>query len=131
MKLMLDTHILIWLAGRPAKLTVFERALLDADEHELLVSALSIFELRMKWGVAGSRRKDEDRLDPQDALRFLSLAGIAIAPIDGADFSTVLHPPLDHKDPFDEMLLVHAQRLGARLLTRDRRLADHPVALIA
>ena len=38
-------------------------------------------------------------------------------------------PPLPHKDPFDEMLLVHAHRLGARLMTRDRKLLGHPLTV--
>jgi PIN domain nuclease of toxin-antitoxin system len=36
---------------------------------------------------------------------------------------------MPHKDPFDEMLLIHAQQLGARFLTRDRLLVDHPLAI--
>ena len=131
MKLVLDTHIMIWLAVNPAKLTPFESHVLSVKDHHLLVSALSIFELRMKWGVVGRRRDDADRLNPQDALLFLSTAGITVAALDGPDFGAVLDPPLDHNDPFDEMLLTHAQRLDAQLLTRDRRLANHPVALVA
>lgn len=131
MKLLLDTHFLIWLPTKPAKLTAAERDILSRTDHVLLVSALSIFELRTKWGVKGQRREREDRLDPGDALRFLAAVPIDVMPLDGTDFSTVLERPLAHRDPFDEMLLVHAQRLGARLLTRDRMLADHPAALVA
>ena len=40
-----------------------------------------------------------------------------------------LETPLDHKDPFDELLLVQAQEEGLRLLTVDKMLAGHPLAI--
>ena len=43
--------------------------------------------------------------------------------------ASALEVPLDHKDPFDELLLVQAQEEGLRLLTVDRRLVGHPLAV--
>ncbi len=40
-----------------------------------------------------------------------------------------LETPLDHKDPFDELLLVQAQEENLKLLTADRQLLDHPLAI--
>ena len=52
-------------------------------------------------------------------------------PMTMAHAATALDPPLDHKDPFDELLLVQAQEEGLRLLTADRLLARHPLAVTA
>jgi PIN domain nuclease of toxin-antitoxin system len=57
--------------------------------------------------------------------------GITLLDLDAAIAIAELVPPLDHTDPFDELLLAHAQQGGYRLLTRDRALASHPVALVA
>ena len=52
----------------------------------------------------------------------------SIAALEAEDVLERLEPPSPNRDPYDEMLLVHAQRMDARLLTRDRALADHPLA---
>lgn len=54
--------------------------------------------------------------------------GLEILPLDAETAATPLIIPIAHKDPFDEMLLVQAQQSGARLLTRDRPLLEHPLA---
>ena len=140
----LDTHILIWLMRcvppswqRPnARFLNRPRSKARNSLHAIgSCRSVGTADQVEKERSSGNRRKDEDRLDPQDALRcsvdLLAISGIcATRPVSDLH-RTVLDPSLNHKDPFDEMLLVHAQRLGARLLTRDGRLAHHPVALVA
>jgi len=67
-------------------------------------------------------------MTPLEALQFIDRGVVRLELLDGRDFATTLVPPIPHKDPFDAMLLVHAGRLGARLLTRDEDMADHPLA---
>lgn len=129
MKLLLDTHFLIWIATAPTKLTDAERVLLAAPDTELLLSVLSLWEVRIKWQALDRDGNRKGRLSPEAALRTAVDSGIALAPLDPDDVTLPLDPPLAHRDPFDEMLLVHAKRLGARLFTRDRALLDHPLAL--
>lgn len=131
MKVLLDTHILIWLIRDPALLSSREtKVVLDGD-NVLLLSVVSIWELRIKWNIQGRDGRRKGALDPVAALNFATAQGIQVHPLAPADCIAALVPPLEHKDHFDEMLLTHAQQLGARLLTRDGRLAGHPVALIA
>jgi PIN domain nuclease of toxin-antitoxin system len=126
---MLDTHYLIWLATERHKLTAAERQLIEMEAETLSVSALSIWELRLKWRKAEAKAISQSLLTPQAALAFITESPINLEPLDGSTFGAALDPPLDHGDPFDEMLLVHAQQSGARLLTRDARLRGHPLAL--
>jgi PIN domain nuclease of toxin-antitoxin system len=127
MRLLLDTHMLVWLAQQPEQLRAEEaRAIETADA--LLVSVLSIWELRMK--IAGDERRGRPAsvLSPAAALAFCRGLGAEVFPLLPDDPTAPLPGTIGNADPFDEMLLVHAQRLGARLLTRDRRLTGHPLA---
>jgi PIN domain nuclease of toxin-antitoxin system len=128
-KLLLDTHYLVWLAREPSKLTAADHAFLTREGGELLVSPVSIWEIRLKWQVFDRNGNRKGMLDPELAMAFVEEGDMELVPLTGADCAAALDPPMPHKDPFDEMLLIHAQQLGARLFTRDRLLVDHPLAI--
>lgn len=127
MRLLLDTHILVWLAKRPERLTASDRAVLDQRETQFLFSSASVWELRIKWMGRRDAGRDE-LLEPFEAIAFAEQAGVEVAALTAIDTATSLATPLTHRDPFDEMLLIHADRLGAKLFTRDRLLVSHPLA---
>lgn len=129
MRVLLDTHFLVWLAAGAGNLRPAELMVIQGEDNEVLASAASIWELRIKWAKQGRRSPTDGKTDPERALTFADDAGIAILPLRPADCAASLQIAISHGDPFDEMLLIHAQRLGARLLTRDRHLLDHPLAL--
>ena len=128
MRLLLDTHVLVWLANRPEKLSDAARELLARPSNRAFVSSVSFWELRIKWSVSRGASR-EDFLDPAVAIPFAEQHGYELAMLSPADCVASLEVKLEHRDPFDEQLLIHAQRLGAKLLTRDRRLIGHPFAL--
>ena len=128
MRLLLDTHILIWLIRDTRKLRPAEIALISSPEVEPIVSAVTIWELRIKWQSFFASGERKGKLDPADAIRFCGDNNVTLATLSPTDYAAPLVPPLAHSDPFDEMLLVHAQQLGAKLLTRDERLLGHACA---
>ena len=128
MRILLDTHFLIWLATDDKALSQAEQRLLIAPETMILVSAISIWELRVKEASQARREKPRPLLLASDAITFARLSDIPIVSPHIDDYAAPLVPPLAHTDPFDEMLLVHAQQLGAKLLTRDERLLGHACA---
>lgn len=128
MRLLLDTHVLVWLANRPEKLSDAARDLLARPSNRAFVSSVSFWELRIKWNVSREALR-ENLLDPVAAIPFAEQHGFELAVLAPADCIVSLEVKLEHRDPFDEQLLIHAQRLGAKLLTRDRRLIGHPLAL--
>jgi PIN domain nuclease of toxin-antitoxin system len=132
MRVLIDTHVLVWLATDRRKLKRHEREVLGDEASELFVSTISLWELRAKVRSERRRARRDLTLDPAGALAFCAKADIAVEEMTTAD---LLAPPLavdwPHGDPFDEMLLIHAERLGARLLTRDGKLSGHPLAVPA
>ena len=129
MRLLLDTHFALWFAVQNEMLSRKERAILDAADF--LVSAVSIWELRLKWTsfhVSGERKGTHS---PGDVLTALNRADVELLPLLPAHAATMLQTMISHKDPFDELLLAQAQAEGLRLLTRDRILVQHPLAFIS
>lgn len=116
------------MATDPSQLSPHEREMLDSDDNQIIVSAISIWEIRLKWASSYSSGKRKGIIDPIDALAFVQSAELSLLMLDPETAATPLITPLEHRDPFDELLLVQAQQSGARLFTRDRLLLAHPLA---
>lgn len=129
MKLLIDTHYLIWLANDPAEITTKEHAVLGQNSGEIYVSPVSIWEVRLKWEALDRNGTRKGALAPEIAMAFIEEADLKLVPLTGADCAMTLDPPITHRDPFDVMLLIHAQNLNARFLTRDRLLRAYPIAI--
>jgi PIN domain nuclease of toxin-antitoxin system len=131
MSLLLDTHYVYALAANPAWLTEAERAFLESYPDRFVVSAVSIWEIRLKWEALNASGDRKGPLDPQQALRVLSGQAVRFLDLTPAHAATALAEPVPHRDPFDELLLVQAQVEGLRLLTRDRALVGHGLTVRA
>jgi PIN domain nuclease of toxin-antitoxin system len=125
-RVLLDTHYVLWFTVLADRLTPAELAI--ADQHELVASAVSLWELRIKWDTMDRTGNRKGPTDPVDVAEGLARLGVEILPLTARQACTRLNHPIAHRDPFDEQLLIHAQSLGAQLLTRDRALLDHPLA---
>lgn len=122
MKLLLDTHLLLWAAGVPERLPVQARILIEHPETEPIVSAASLWEVAIKSGLG---RTDFD-VDPRLLRRGLLENGYVELAVTGAHATAVdLLPPI-HKDPFDRILIAQAQIEGITLLTTDEVVARYP-----
>ena len=129
MRLLLDAHFAFWLALRRDKLTSAELAVISNSDNDIAVPSIAIWELKLKWdkrSVSGERMGEAS---PMDMLNVLDAMGVTIVELTGALASAELKEPIDHKDPFDELYLIIAQEMGFKLLTRDRKLLQHPLAL--
>ncbi len=93
------------------------------------MSAVSIWEMRLKYQSRYSSGDRKSRFSPDDVVDTLEQQNITFLPMTMRHAAKALNAPLAHRDPFDEMLLVQAQEEGLRLLTRDRALSDHPLAV--
>ena len=131
MKLLLDTHIAVWLALADERLTGPERSLLLDPATQIAFSAVSIWELRLKWNSFYGSGQRKGPASPDNMLAVLRRAGYLELPLTASHAAIELTPPLSHKDPFDELLLVQAQEEGCKLFTRDARLAGHPLVVTA
>jgi len=121
MKLLLDTHLLLWAAGEPSRLSKEARNLVNDPENELFFSAASLWEVSIKRGLG---RKDF-KADPRLLRRGLLDNGYGELPIH-SDHVVVLDTlPAIHKDPFDRILVAQAIVEGIELLTTDSQLAQY------
>jgi len=121
-KVLLDTHVLLWAAIMPSRLRGGVRSLLEDPGTEVVFSAASLWELAIKRGLG---RKDFD-VDPRLLRRGLLEQGYTELPVIGAHAVAVdLLPPI-HKDPFDRILVAQAQVEGITLLTADDVVARYP-----
>lgn len=90
---------------------------------------MSLWELRLKWNSRFASGERKGPADPTLVRKALLDASCEIIALSDEMAVTQLIRPLTHTDPFDEMLLVQAQFTGMRLLTRDRLLSGHPIAI--
>lgn len=122
MKLLLDTRLLLWVAGEPRRLSAGARRLIGDTENELLFSAASLWEIAIKSGLG---RKDL-RADARVLRRGLLDNGYSELPIRSDHvIATESLPPI-HKDPFDRILVAQAMVEGITLLTGDPLVAQYP-----
>lgn len=129
MRLLLDTHMAIWAALDPKALSDGERWQMADAGARLVLSAVSVWELRLKWHsfhVTGGRKGP---IDPGAVVSFAAAVDWEFLPLTARHAAAELAVQLRHRDPFDELLLVQAQEEGLRLLTRDAKLAGHPFAV--
>ena len=122
MKLLLDTHLLLWAAGHTERLSNAAIELIEAPDNDLWFSVASLWELVIKRGLG---RKDF-RVDPRLLRRGLLENGYSELPIASEHAIAVEALPMIHRDPFDRMLIAQAMHEGLTLLTSDRSVAQYP-----
>lgn len=122
MRLLLDTHILLWaLADDPALRPAWRVAMDEAES--LHVSAVTLWEIAIKRGLGKLRVEG----DPARAAREAGCIPLVIT-WDHAEAAGAL--PLHHADPFDRLLIAQARLEGLTLATADRQFAAYDVALL-
>jgi len=127
MRILLDTHILLWSAGQPEKLSISTCAILTAPENTLFFSAASIWEIVIKLGLG----RDDFKVDPYRLRKMLIVHGYAEVPVTSEHALKVDTLPLLHKDPFDRLLLAQARTEGMLLLTVDPLLLQYQESILA
>jgi PIN domain nuclease of toxin-antitoxin system len=120
--LLLDTHVLLWAAGVPDKLSVKARELIEDPRNLPAFSPASLWEVVIKHGLGRS----DFRVDPRHLRRGLLDAGYREIPITSEHVLSVSALPNLHKDPFDRILIAQAEVEGAMLLTCDDQIAQYP-----
>lgn len=122
MKLLLDTHLLLWASFDPDRLSERTVTLLEADDNELFFSAASLWEIAIKSGL----ERADFKVDPRLLRRGLLDNGYSELPVTGEHAVAVFGLPSIHKDPFDRILVAQATVEGITLLTGDAILAQYP-----
>lgn len=122
MKLLLDTHLLLWAAGHPDRLSKEARQLIESPDNELLFSAASLWEVAIKRRLGRPDFKADARL----LRRGLLDNGYNELPIVSDHVVATENLPALHKDPFDRVLVAQAMVEGITLLTTDSVVSQYP-----
>lgn len=125
MRLLLDTHLLLWAAGAPDRLSAAARAAIGDPENSLVFSAASLWEIDIKRGLGRS----DFAVDPRLFRRGLLDSGYIELPVTSEHVVAVDGLPPIHKDPFDRLLVAQALVEGIMLLTADEVLAQYPAPI--
>jgi PIN domain nuclease of toxin-antitoxin system len=123
LKLLLDTHAMIWAFSAPRLLSAHARDAISAVENEVFVSVISPWEIAIKRSKKRLRAPD-DLGDAVEAHRFQLL------PVLLRHTKAIGSMPNHHGDPFDRMLVAQAIIDGLTLVTSDRALRRYPVATL-
>jgi PIN domain nuclease of toxin-antitoxin system len=122
MKFLLDTHLLLWAAAEPRRLSKQARALIDNPDNDLLFSAASLWEVAIKRGLG----RDDFKVDARLLRRGLLDNGYSELPIISDHVVAMDSLPPIHKDPFDRILVAQATVEGVTLLTIDSVVRRYP-----
>lgn len=122
MKLLLDTHLLLWAAGEPRRLSRQAKSLIDNPANELFFSPASLWEVVIKHGL----QRADFKVDPRLLRRGLLDNGYGELPIVSDHLVAIDSLPAIHKDPFDRILVAQATVEGITLLTTDSLISQYP-----
>lgn len=123
MKLLLDTHVLLWALLAPGRLSPTAAGAIEDGSNEVFVSVVSAWEIEIKR-AKGKLPMAIPLSDALSAQRFKTL------PVTLSYALAVESLPRRHRDPFDRMLIVQAQLEDMTLVTSDREVRHYPVATL-
>ena len=126
MKLLLDTHIVLWAAGQPEKLSETARTLLTTPDNTLYFSVASIWEVVIKRGLG----REDFKVNPRRLRKMLITHGYSELSVAAEHVFTIETLPLFHKDPFDRLLLAQARSEGMLLLTVDAYVSQYQESVL-
>ena len=129
MRILLDTSYLYDLMDAPGKFSDVEHQFLEMYGAKFYASAVSIWEMRLKYRARRSTGERKSRFAPDAVVDALDEQNVEFLALTIRHAAQELETPIAHKDPFDELLLVQAQEESLKLLTTDRLLAEHPLAI--
>ncbi|MCW8141375.1 MAG: type II toxin-antitoxin system VapC family toxin, partial [Planctomycetota bacterium] len=100
MRLLVDTHVLLWAAGAPERLPASTRERLESPDNTVLFSAASIWELAIKLQIGRASLG----VTPEELVEEAQRRGFEQLVVTAAHAAGVRRLPLHHRDPFDRLL---------------------------
>ena len=122
MRLLLDTHVLLWAIASSRRLPKEARSLIEDPENDVFYSAASLWEIAIKSAL----RRSDFRIDLRTFSAALPESGLVELPVRSAHAVSVAELPDVHRDPFDRMLIAQALTEPLLLLTNDAALTKYP-----
>lgn len=124
MRLLLDTHALLWWLNDDEKLGSHARRLIGDPENDVLVSAVSL------WEIAVKQRIGKLDADIEEILAILPDQGFDRRDITDAHLHALVALPLHHRDPFDHLLMAQAVAEGAQFVSQDQNVPLYGIPFV-
>ena len=124
MRLLLDTHTILWAMLNDPKLSTPARLLIEDSSNEIFVSVICIWEIATKVRIGKMPEPGDLLRDPHQALERLGYRDLPLSLSHARLGGSLVHP---HKDPFDRMLAAQAILDGLTLVSIDSVFDDLPV----
>jgi PIN domain nuclease of toxin-antitoxin system len=122
-RLLLDTHVVVWALGDDRRLGRTARGAIEDVANAVYVSAATAWEMALKRALG--------KLEvPRDIRDWIEQSAFSSLPIEIDHALAAAGLPLHHRDPFDRMLVAQAQIEGLTLVTGDPRIAQYDVATL-
>jgi PIN domain nuclease of toxin-antitoxin system len=127
-RLLLDTHILLWAAMEPDRLSPECRTAIEDGANDVYTSVVSAWEIAIKQSLG---KLDLDRPAERWLSRVLARTGIEALPVELNAALRVRALPWHHRDPFDRLIVAHALESGLTVATRDPVFEKYGVPVLA
>ena len=127
MRLLLDTHIFIWWADQPERLSPAALSAIEDEANELLLSVASVWEMQIKiqLGKLKLSLPLKELIKSQQETNELTLLPVALTHVLALDAL-----PLHHKDPFDRLLIAQSTEEDLTLVSADSQFSAYPAKLL-
>ncbi|MBL0225418.1 MAG: type II toxin-antitoxin system VapC family toxin [Geobacteraceae bacterium] len=123
MSCLLDTHALLWSLFDPSRLGCKAAENIRNPDVTIFVSVVSFWEISLKYSTG---KLELSNVTPDDFPAIVRQSGLEILPIDDADAATFHHlPRMEHKDPFDRLIIWQAISRKLQLISQDRAFVDY------
>lgn len=127
MRLLLDSHVLVWAHDEPAKLSDLAKSALENTANEILLSIASAWELQIK--IKLGKLALSDSLESVIRLQ-MQMNALQILPITLGHVVQLDKLASHHKDPFDRLLIAQAIAEDLTIVTADRDFSEYPANTI-
>ncbi|HET9020065.1 MAG TPA: type II toxin-antitoxin system VapC family toxin [Acetobacteraceae bacterium] len=124
MRLLLDTHALLWWLADDARLGARARELIADPGNDILVSTVSL------WEIVVKARAGKLTADIAEITEAMAREGFAVCSIDTRHLLTLAGLPMHHRDPFDHLLMAQAISEDATFVSDDRHVPQYPVPFV-
>lgn len=127
MRILLDTHVWLWMLAAPERLAPAARPLVESRDNRLLLSAASSWEIAVKYSLGRLELPEPPVEYVPERMRKTGVEGL---PVEHAHALRVAELELHHRDPFDRLLVAQAQVEGLPILTGDPVFEAYDVEVI-
>ncbi|MDQ3537490.1 MAG: type II toxin-antitoxin system VapC family toxin [Actinomycetota bacterium] len=128
MRVLLDTHVWLWLQASPQRLDAKARELVQDTRNELLLSAASAWEIAIKYALGRLALPEPPPSYVPDRMASSGVGGLAVEAGHALHVATL---PALHRDPFDRLLVAQSQLESIPIMTADSAIARYDVAVVS